>query len=132
MNEKKINIERELQSKSPNIIWPLLSTPEGFAKWVADDVTLDGETLTFVWGSLWSHHEVRTARLLEKKDFEYVRFRWCDDDHKDTYWELRIEKSDLTGDYILIITDFAIDGDVSTIEDIWDGSLEELHRATGL
>lgn len=132
MDKMKIRIERELQSKSPNIIWPLLSTPEGLAKWLADDVKREDGVLVFTWGSLWSHHEVRKACVLEKKDYEYIRFRWCDDAHEDTFWELRMEKSDLTGDYVLIITDFAIDGDMSTIEDIWDANMEELHRTTGL
>lgn len=132
MDKKKINIEHVLRSKSPNIIWPLLSTPEGMAKWIADEVRLGDDVWFFTWGNLWSHHEIRKARVLEKKDFEYIRFRWCDDAHEDTFWELRIEKSDLTGDYVLIITDFAVDGDMSAIEDIWDANLVELHRTTGL
>lgn len=132
MDKKKLSIERELRSKSPNIIWPLLSSPEGLAKWIADEVVADGGLLRFTWGNVWSHHEVRTAEVLDKKDFDYIRFRWCDDGHEETYWELRVEKSDLTGSYVLIITDFALDGDFDTIKDIWDANLECLHRSSGL
>jgi len=132
MDKKKISIERELRSKSLNIIWPLLSTPEGLAKWLADEVELADGVFTFTWGNTWSHHEVRTAQVIDRKDFEYIRFRWCDDEHEGTFWELRIEKSELTGAYVLVITDFAIDGDFATIEDIWDANMEELHRTTGL
>ena len=35
-------------------------------------------------------------------------------------------------DYILMITDFAPDGDTDTLEDIWDANMEMLHRSTGL
>ena len=53
-------------------------------------------------------------------------------EYRDTYLELRMDKSDITGDYILMITDFAPDGDTDTLEDIWDANMEMLHRSTGL
>lgn len=121
-----------MKSKSINIIWPLLSTPEGLGKWIADDVKWKDGVLSFTWGNVWSHHETRTATVLEKNDFKWIRLRWDDDEFADTYWELRMEKSDLTGDVILVITDFATDGDVATIEDIWESNLESLNRTTGL
>ena len=75
---------------------------------------------------------MRQDTVLEKNDFKWIRLRWDDDEFADTYWELRMEKSDLTGDVILVITDFATDGDVATIEDIWESNLESLNRTTGL
>ena len=132
MESNKISIERELRSKSANIIWALMSTPEGLAKWLADEVTRDGDTLTFTWGNTWSHHETRTAAVIDRKDYEYIRLRWSEDEYRDTYLELRMEKSDITGDYILVITDYAPDGDTAVLEDIWDANMEALHRSTGL
>ena len=81
MEANKISIERELKSKSANIIWSLMSTPEGLAKWFADDVKFSGDVFTFTWGNDWSHHEVRTAALLEKKDRGYIRLRWSEDEY---------------------------------------------------
>lgn len=132
MEANKISIERELRSKSANIIWSLMSTPEGLAKWLADEVKRDGDTLTFTWGNPWSHHETRTASVIDKKDNEYIRLRWSEEEYRDTYLELRMEKSDITDDYILVITDYAPDGDTATLEDIWDANMEALHRSTGL
>lgn len=132
MEANKISIERELKSKSANIIWSLMSTPEGLAKWFADDVKFSGDVFTFTWGNDWSHHEVRTAALLEMKDRGYIRLRWSEDEYRDTYLEMRMDKSDITGDYILMITDFAPDGDTDTLEDIWDANMDMLHRSTGL
>lgn len=132
MESNKISIERELRSKSANIIWALMSTPEGLAKWLADEVTRDGDTLTFTWGNTWSHHETRTAAVIDRKDYEYIRLRWSEDEYRATYLELRMEKSDITGDYILVITDYAPDGDTATLEDIWDANMDALHRSTGL
>jgi len=43
-----------------------------------------------------------------------------------------MEKSDITGDYILIITDHAWMEDVEDLKDIWYSNLEQLHNNTGL
>lgn len=132
MNKKKVNIEHELKCRSERIIWPLISTSAGLAKWMADDVSANGDVLTFTWGELWSHHEVRKARIITKTEPFLVRLRWEDETDEDAYWELKIEKGDITDDFILVITDFAPEGDTDTLEDIWAANLEQLHRSTGL
>ena len=131
MDKQKINIEKELRCKSANIIWPLLSTPEGLAKWIADEVKRDGDTFTFTWGEVWRHHEIRNATVIEEAKGDYIRYAW-ENDESEAYWELRIEKSDITNDYILIITDHALPEDVDSLEDIWESNLEQLHHTTGL
>lgn len=132
MTDNKISIERELHSKSAKIIWALMSTPEGLSKWFADDVKREGDLFVFTWGNSWSSHETRTASMLERKEQEYIRLRWSEEEYADTYFELRIAKSDITGDYILMITDFAPDGDTDSLEDLWDANMDTLHRSTGL
>jgi len=132
MKKQKIHIEKELKCKSSNIIWPLLSTPEGLMKWIADDVKRDGDQLTFRWGELWTRHEIRTAEVREEVKGERIRFVWDDDDDKEAFWELGLEWSDITGDFILLITDFAYDEDLDSLSDIWDQNLEQLHMNTGL
>lgn len=132
MSKQRIHIEKELKCKSNNIIWPLLSTPEGLKKWIADDVTRDGDRVTFTWGELWGNHEIRSAEVREESKGERIRFVWDDDDDEDAFWELGLEWSDITGDFILIITDFAYEEDMDSIYDIWDQNLEQLHMNTGL
>lgn len=132
MDKKKISIERELKCRSERIIWPLISTAAGLSKWMADDVSANGDVLTFTWGELWSHHEVRRARILGKTDYLSVRFRWEDEVNPDAYWELKMEKGDITDDFILVVTDFASAEDSDVMEDIWEANFERLHRSTGL
>ena len=64
MKKTKIKIEHELKSNSPNIIWKLISTDTGLAKWIADYVFEVDGILTFRWGEEWSHHETRRARIM--------------------------------------------------------------------
>lgn len=132
MKREKIDIEIELRSKSANIIWPMLSTAPGLAKWIADDVKEDGGVLTFTWGNPQGHSDMRRAEIVENRKFDHVRYRWLAEGFEDSYWELRMEKGDITDDYILCITDFAPEGDSELIKDIWDSNFERLHQNTGL
>jgi hypothetical protein len=46
---------------------------------------------------------------------------------------MRIEKSDLTGELSLLITDYAVDDDEeAALRGIWDDNLERLHRVSRL
>lgn len=132
MKKQLIHIEHELKSNSPSIIWKLIGTPEGLARWIADDVTLDGTTLTLTWGETWRHHEIRKAEITKQVKQSYLRMHWHDDPDPEAYLELRMEYNELTDDYILLITDFAFEDDLDSIRDLWDDNLERLHQSSGL
>ena len=132
MTKQKIIIERELRANSEAIIWELISTADGMARWIADDVQLLGNNLEFTWGQLWSHHEIRTAAILEKKKNKFIRFRWIDETEEYAFIELRILKTDLTDDFILSIIDFALPEDVDQLRELWEDDLDRLHRSTGM
>ena len=73
MTKQRIEIEHELKSTSANIVWKLISTADGYANWLADSVTADGDELTFTWGQEWRHHEQRMHTLWQKNgSAEYV------------------------------------------------------------
>ena len=132
MKKEQINIERTLRSKAGGIIWGFISEPHGLSRWLADDVTLDGDLMTFTWGDPLKEHETRTARVLEVVKNCCLKLRWIDDEDPDSYLELRMSRSDLTGDYLLAITDFAQEDDTDSMIQIWEDNLERLHRASGL
>ncbi|MGM9705569.1 MAG: START-like domain-containing protein [Prevotella sp.] len=130
--KQKIEIERVLRSKSPQIIWGLICSPEGLSKWFADDIQCENDRYTFVWGNAWGHQEIKHARMIVKEKCARVRFVWEDEEHRDAYLELSMEKNTMTDDYTLHITDFAIKEDIQDLYDIWDENLEKLHRKSGL
>ena len=132
MKKQLIHTEHELKSNSPSIIWQLIGTPEGLARWIADEVTLDGTTLTLIWGETWRHHEIRKAEITKQVKQSYLRMHWHDDPDPEAYLELRMEYNELTDDYMLLITDFAFEDDLDSIRDLWDDNLERLHQSSGL
>jgi hypothetical protein len=133
MKKEKIHLEYELHSSSPNIIWPLISNESGLQKWIANTVTRDGDKITFTWGEEWSHHESRTATIVEEQKMRLIRLQWDDeDDENDNYWQMEMVKSDITNDYILSIIDHALPEDLEWLRDTWDLNLDRLHQSTGL
>jgi hypothetical protein len=65
MNKQRLELEYVLRSNSENIIWNTISTASGLQKWIADEVTENGDKLTFTWGDIYKHHETRTATILK-------------------------------------------------------------------
>ena len=132
MDKQRLRIEHELTSSSTAIIWDLISTDSGLARWMADSVTQEGEQLTFVWGELWSHHEVRTGTIVEKVKNQYIKVTWDDEDGPDNFFELRMDKSHITNDYMLTITDFAWDDEMDSLHSIWTDNLARLRNTCGI
>ena len=134
MAKQRIDIEYPLTTESPNIIWEQISSAHGLERWLADHVTEEDGVFVFTWGEPWTEQDIRQAHVVEAQKFERIRLKWDYEDEEDdeSYWEMRIEKSDLTHNLNLMITDFAEDDDVDGLKILWESCLDRLHRASGL
>ncbi len=121
---KPFELEYIIKS-SPAILYGFLTTPAGLTQWFADAVDINGDTYTFVW-----HGAPEDAELIEDIENELVRFRWsyAEDDE---YFEFRIDKSEVSGDTILYITDFAEDADLEDQKILWDSQIANLTKRVG-
>jgi uncharacterized protein YndB with AHSA1/START domain len=132
MTKQRIDIEYPLTTKSPNIIWDQISSAHGLERWFADHVEENEGVFTFTWGEPWTEQDIRTAKMIEYEKYDHIRLKWDTDEDEENYWEMRIEKSDLTHYLNLLITDFAEDDDVDGLKILWESNLDRLHRASGL
>ena len=131
MGKQKIGIEYPLAIKSPALIWEQISSAHGLERWFADHVNEEDGMFTFTWGEPWTEQDIREAHVLESVVNDHIRLKW-DEEDDDTYFEMRIAKSDLTHQLNLLITDFAEDDDVDGLKILWESMLDRLHRASGL
>ena len=131
MTKQKIEIEYPLATKSPNIIWEQISSAHGLERWIADHVTEEDGVFTFTWGEPWTEHTIRKAELVELVKFHHIKLH-CQEEDDESYWEMRIEQSDLTHNLSLFITDFAEDDDADGLRILWESNLDRLHRSCGL
>ena len=131
---QKLTIEYPLTTKSPKLVWDMISNAAGLQKWLADKVIEENDTMTFTWGQPWTERDTKQSRILDIEKFDHIRM--LSDYHEYTpyaYWEKRLEQSDLTGHLNLLITDYAADDDEEAdLRGIWDDNLERLHRVSGL
>ena len=127
--ESKIRYELEIPiTSSAALLWPYLSTPSGLSEWFADNVNSRGEFFTFIWNDSQEH-----ARLSSKKSYEKIKFRWIDDDQKDTeyYFELKILEDEITKDVSLLIIDFAEEDEIEESQKLWENQVAELKHVIG-
>ena len=124
--KKKFELEYAINS-SPRVLFNRLSTPGGLAEWFADDVNLRGGIYTFIW-----ERSEQQAEVVQRKDNKYIRFRWVEEEDRDSYFEFRLNQDELTGDVSLMITDFAEDDETTDAVDLWDTQIAELKHVIGL
>ena len=128
MDEKiKYELEFPLNS-SPQLLFQYISTPSGLSEWFANNVNSRGEFFTFIWDG-----SEEKARLSSKKSGEKVKFRWIDEDNKDTdyYFELRILEDEITKDVSLMVTDYAKEDDMDEARLLWENQISDLKHVIG-
>ncbi len=125
----KVRYEMEFQvNSSPQLLYQYISTPSGLSEWFADNVNSRGEYFTFIWND-----SEERARLTSKKSGEKVKFRWIDDNDKDTdfYFELRIIEDEITKDVSLMIIDFADEEELDEAKLLWENQVSDLKHVIG-
>jgi uncharacterized protein YndB with AHSA1/START domain len=115
-------------NSSPQLLYQYISTPSGLSEWFADNVNSRGEFFTFIWND-----SEENARLSSKKTGEKIKFRWIDENKKDTdyFFELRILEDEITKDVSLMVIDFAEDDELDEAKLLWENQISDLKHVIG-
>jgi uncharacterized protein YndB with AHSA1/START domain len=123
---ERVQIDMEFIFRaSPTILYKFLTTPSTLIRWFCDEVDIQGDTFTFVWSG-----SEEVAELIDDIEDERVRFEWEDADEGE-YLEFRMEKSPVTGETILTITDFCDSDEVADQKQLWETQINQLRTETG-
>ncbi|OCB77939.1 START-like domain-containing protein [Flavobacterium crassostreae] len=125
--KKRYEIEFPINS-SPQLLYQYISTPSGLSEWFADNVNSRGEFFTFIWDG-----SEEKARLASKKAGEKVKFKWVDDQNKDTeyYFEIHILVDELTKDVSIMVVDFAEQTEINEAKLLWENQISDLKHLIG-
>jgi hypothetical protein len=123
--KKKYTLEYIIKS-SPIILWDFVTTSSGLGLWFADEVDDHLDIFTFTWEG-----NKQQAEVLEYEDLEFIKFRWVDNPY-DEYFEFRITSTEITGDTVLLITDFAEQYELRDVQMLWDSQIKNLMLRLGL
>jgi uncharacterized protein YndB with AHSA1/START domain len=127
--DQKVRYEIEFPiNSSPQLLYQYISTPSGLSEWFADNVNSRGEFFTFIWND-----SEEKARLASKKTGEKVKFKWVDENSKDTeyFFELHILVDELTKDVSLMVVDFADKDEVDESTLLWENQISDLKHLIG-
>lgn len=127
--DTKIRYEIEFAvNSSPQLLYQYISTPSGLSEWFADNVNSRGEWFTFIWDDA-----EEKARLASKKTNERIKFKWIDEEDKETdyFFELKISEDEITKDVSLIITDFAFEDELEESKQLWKNQIADLKHVIG-
>jgi uncharacterized protein YndB with AHSA1/START domain len=110
---------------SPAILFEFLATSNGLQEWFADKVDDKDDEFSFTWNGTTDK-----AELVEKELDKYVRFQWINAPSEE-YFEFRIEKTEVSNQTILVITDFAEKGEIKDQSQLWDYQVKDLFHRLG-
>lgn len=110
------------------MLYQYIATPTGLSEWFAENVTLKGEIFNFSWDV-----EEQNAKLISKKTNERIKFRWLDDNLKDTeyHFEIKIMVDELTKDVSLYVSDYVFKDELADAPMLWTNQINELKQIIG-
>ncbi len=123
----KYELEFPIHS-SPQLLYQYIITPSGLSEWFADNVNSRGEFYTFIWDD-----SEENAKLTSKKAGEKVKFKWLDENKKETeyFFELKIQVDEITNDVSLIIVDFSEEEELPENKLLWESLVSDLKHVIG-
>lgn len=125
MSKTKYTIEFEMKGTPPSLLWVYLTTSSGLEQWFAEEVKQDGKSYHFYWDGYPNE-----AVLLSTRAGERAKFRWVEEDEK-THFEFKIQVSELTGNTLLVVTDFAEPAEEEGAKAVWTKQVKTLKRILG-
>jgi len=123
----KYELEFPIHS-SPQLLYQYIITPSGLSEWFADNVNSRGEFYTFIWDD-----SEESAKLASKKSGEKVKFKWLDENNKETeyFFELKIQVDEITNDVSLIVVDFSEEDELPESKLLWESLVSDLKHVIG-
>ena len=125
MAKEKFTLEYDMRSTPVSMLWSYIATANGLKAWFADDAKMDGKEVVLIWNGV-----EQGLSIVGLRTEKYIRYRWSEDTDK-TYFELRIMTSELTGNSVLCVTDFAEPEELQEAKDLWNYQMETLQRQLG-
>ncbi len=110
---------------SPKILYDFIKQPTHLSQWFCERCDTKGEEYIF----MWSGYSER-AILIDDIEEELVAYQWKNAD-EDEFFEFAIQVNEISGDTVLIITDFAEDNEVEDQKMWWENQIVKLKRAMG-
>jgi len=125
MQRTKLQLEFLFRA-SPNILYSFLTTPACIVRWFCDKAEVEEHQIVYSWSG---NEEV--ALILSDHEEELLRLRWADSAYENEFLEFRISEAPVTGETILLLTDFCDDDEVADTTQYWNQQIRNLQKECG-
>ncbi len=130
MNKSLFETEFEFKA-SAKMLYPYISSASGLSQWLADDVKLDEQkNFNFIWEG-----EDHKAKMVSHRVNQFAKFEFLPKESNDAedpgYFELKLEKSELTESVFLKVKDYSDFDDQEELKELWDGLVFSLKEMVG-
>ncbi len=123
---KKLYTMEFVIRSSPVILYDFVTATSNMAQWFADEVDRSRDDVyTFSWEG-----NSQVARVLDEIEHELVRYQWVDGS-ADEYFEFKVTHTEITGDTVLIITDFCDIKELKDAQFLWDSQIKTMIQQLG-
>lgn len=111
---------------SPTILYEFIVTPTNLAQWFCEKCDSNGDLYTFKWKGF-----EEKAYLIDDIEDKLVAFQWESAEDDEEFFEFSIEKNEISGDTVLVITDFAEKNEIEDMKMWWDEQILKLKKMIG-
>ena len=124
MDRAKVDLEYIFKA-SPAIVYQFLTEPNCLIRWFCDEVDITEDHYSFIWDG-----SAEEAELVDDIQHERVRFEF-EDYEEDEFLEFRFNRSPVTGETIVEITDYCDADEVEEHQNLWNSQMDRLRAVTG-
>lgn len=110
---------------SPAMLYKFITTPSCIIRWFCDEVEIDKNNYVFIWDGAEEE-----AELIEDIEDQLLRFKMMDYEEEE-YLEFSMNKSPVTNETILEITDFCDADETEDQRQLWESQIKNLRRELG-
>ena len=127
MSKQKFIGEFEINA-SQKMLYPYIFTAGGLSQWFAEDVNINEDKVyNFIWDG-----EDHKAKMSAHRTNSFVRFEFINvEDDEPSYFEIRLERNELTQAVFIRIIDFSDFEDEEEINELWEGLVDNLKETVG-
>ena len=125
MERKSFTIEF-LFKASTTIVYRFITAPDCLIRWFCDKADIDDNAYIYSWDG-----EEEVADIIEDIEDEYLKLQWDEAESDEEFLEFRMSRSPVTGETILLITDWADADEVEDQKRLWTTQMAGMKKAMG-
>ena len=107
------------------LLYEFVTKAEYLGQWFADSCDSKGDDYVFVWDGY-----SQFAEIIDNADNEFVRY-YFKDMPDDEYFEFRIDSTEISGDTIFRVIDFADPAEIKDAQKLWESQVRTLRHVLG-